>query len=441
MIYPYRPERESSQGRSRRRHRLSIAPLDLIRETWADLNQNRLRSFLTMLGIAWGVASLIILVAVGEGMRQAHMEKMYAMGRHIIIVWGGSTSIAGPGIRPNKQIYLTVDDYEILQREAFHLQRLSPELSRYDLISATDINQGNFDVSGVLVDYMAMRSIFPAQGRQFIEKDITDAARVCIIGHEVNRQLFAGRAAPGDPVRLQGYTYRLVGILPPKTQNGSYSGRDDGKIFVPYPAMRRDFPFRSGPYGDRHISNLILQPKGMAEGDVAELQVREILARHHHFDPLDEDALPIWNTATDAKFITQIFSSMKLFLGFVAVVTLLLGGIGVMNIMLVSVRERTREIGLRKALGATRLNILAMFFLEALLISLGSGLLGYLGAMGLCGVINSLPLPDVFAGMIVSKWVGLSAFGFLVFVALAAAFYPSYTAAFLDPVEALRFEE
>ena len=426
----------------RRRRALAISLGDLFREIAAVVRQNRLRSFLTMLGIAWGVASLIILVAMGEGMRVAHMRKMDALGKHIIIIWGGSTSISGPGIRPDKNIYLTYDDYTALKREAYLLRRISPELARYNLISASEINQGNFDVSGVLPDFMEMRSIFVGQGRQINDYDVEKAARVCIIGHDVNNQLFNGQARIGDIIRINQLGYRLVGILPQKIQNGSYSGRDDYKIFVPYSTMRRDFPFTSGPYGDRQISNLIAQPTGIENGEAAELQIRQILAKKHLFDPLDEDALPVWNTAVDAKFITQIFYSMQLFLGFVAVITLLLGGIGVMNIMLVSVRERTHEIGLRKAVGATRFNIMAMFFLEALFIALGSGLAGYLGAMGLCSLINSLPLPqEVFAGMIVSRWVGMAAFGFLTFVSLASAFYPSFSAAMLDPVEALRYEE
>ncbi len=431
----------SERSHSSHHRRLGFTFRELVRETVADLRQNKLRSFLTMLGIAWGVASLIILVGAGEGMRVAHMKKMEALGKNIIIVRGGNTSLAGPGIRPGKRIFLTWNDYVMLKKNAYRLQRVSPEIERYDLVSVTPINRGNFDVSGVLVDFMAMRSIIVREGRPLMAKDIDDSARVCVIGNEVADQLFGDRARTGNVIRIGGLDFRVVGIMPDKEQNGNYSGPDNRKIFVPYTTMRRDFPLVGGPDGDRQLSDIIAQAPSVEEGESAEFQIRQILAREHLFDPRDEDALGIWNTSIEAKFITQIFSSIQLFLGFVAMVTLLLGGIGVMNIMLVSVRERTREIGLRKALGATRLNILALFFFEALLIAMGSGLIGYAGAMGLGAVINSLPLPSIFAGLIVSRWVGLAAFGFLLFVSLASAFYPSYSAAFLDPVEALRFEE
>lgn len=423
--------------------RLGVPVGDLLRETLADLRQNRLRSVLTMLGIAWGVASLILLTAVGEGMRLAQMTRMDNFGKQIIIVWGGATSLPGPGIRPGKPVWLTIEDYDHLRQQAHHLLRLSPELERHDLVSASEFNQGTFNVSGVLPDYMDMRSIETAIGRRLNEGDVTAAARVCVIGPEVNRQLFAGRATPGAPLRIGGRPYRVVGVMPDKDQNGNYSGNDNSKIFVPYPVMRRDFPLPWGVFGDRQLTNLIAQPRPADDGGAkAEAQLRTLLAARKRFDPLDRDALPIWNTALGQKFMRQIFDSMKLFLGFVAVVTLMLGGLGVMNIMLVSVRERTREIGLRKAVGASRGAIMALFFLEALVISLVSGLAGLFAALGVCAAVNRLPLPEaVFAGMVVSQPVGLAALGFLVFVALAAAFYPACHAAQLDPVDALRFEE
>ena len=414
---------------------------ELWRETVSDLRQNRLRSFLTMLGITWGVASLIILVAIGEGMRAAQEQKSRLLGQHIMIVWGGMTSIPGPGIIPGKRVRFTYDDYLALKEQAYWLRRISPELARGDLVSASRWNRGNFDVHGVLLDYVEIRTLEVDAGRILTEADMRAGERVCLIGAEVGDQLFKGRAALDERIDIQGLPYRIVGVMKRKDQNSNYSGPDNTKIFIPYPAMRRDFPLPDSPLGADEVDNFIAQPASLEVNDAAEVQVREILARRKHFDPLDEDALPIWNTVTGSKMMDKLFGSMKIFLGFVAVVTLMLGGIGVMNIMLVSVRARTREIGLRKAVGATRRNIQVMFFFEALLIALGSGLLGYGGAMGLCWLLNQLPPMDFFAGFLVESWVGAAAFGFLLFVALAAAYYPAYTAAELDPVEALRYEE
>lgn len=414
---------------------------EIFRETMDDLRQNRLRSALAMLGIAWGVASLIVLTAIGEGMAQGMKSKDELLGKDIIIIWGGTTSLAGPGIRPGKRIYLLYDDYERLKKDAFLVHKISPEISQDELTSRTEISRGTFDVHGIMTDYQEMRSLKIGQGRLFNERDMADAARVCLIGEEVNYQLFNGKARPGDTMIIGGLSFRVVGVLAEKDQNSNYSGPDNRKIFIPYPAMRRDFPPQYSPVGDRLIYNMIAQPVNLEMSEQAELQIRELMAKWKLFDPLDKDALSIWNTGTGAKMTRQIFVSMQLFLGFVAVVTLMLGGIGVMNIMLVSVRSRIKEIGLRKALGATSGNILAMFFTESLLISLGSGLAGLAGALLFANLINRLPMPDFFAGFVVSPLVGWSSLGFLVFVALASAFYPAYNAAQLDPVEALRFEE
>jgi putative ABC transport system permease protein len=351
------------------------------------------------------------------------------------------TSIPGPGIIPGRRVLFTYEDYLHLKRQAYWLRRLSPELARGDLVTASRQNRGNFDVHGVLTDYVEIRSLEVEAGRILDPADMQNAARVCLIGAEAADQLFKGTPALGAEIEIQGLPYRIVGLLKRKDQNSNYSGPDNTKIFVPYTAMRRDFPLPHSDLGDREIDNFIAQPVSLEMNDAAEFQVRRILGELKHFDPLDQDALPIWNTVTGSKMMDRMFGSMKIFLGFVAVVTLMLGGIGVMNIMLVSVRARTREIGLRKAVGATRHSIQTMFFFEALLISLGSGLMGYGGAMGLCWLLNQLPPLDFFAGFLVEPWVGAAAFGFLLFVALAAAYYPAYTAAELDPVDALRFEE
>ncbi len=424
----------------KQRNRIGLSFGDLCRETVADLARNKLRSALTMLGIAWGVASLLILVGMGEGIRKGQMDKNTLLGKNIMIFWGGSTSIPGPGMASGRPVYLSIDDYRVIREQAWMVGKASPELEN-TLTCITPLNRGTFDVVGALVDYQDIRTLEVDKGRLLSQADMDGAARVCLLGDEVNKQLFNGMATPGDEVSIMGLKYRLVGVLKRKEQNSNYSGPDNFKIFAPYPAVRRDFPFSRHALGDRALSNIVAQPLRPDRADVAEQQVREVLARKRGFDPLDQDALPCWNTATQGKMMTAMFDSMKLFMSFVAVVTLILGGIGVMNIMMASVRSRTREIGLRKALGATRRSIMTQFFFQTMLIAMSSGGFGYAAAVGLATLINSLPLPDFFAGMIVPAWMGPAAFGFLTFVSLAAAFYPSHTAAVMDPVEALRFEE
>lgn len=414
--------------------------MDLIRQTWLTLKSNKTRSFLTMFGIAWGLICLILMTAIGEGMWIAQKQKAITLGRNIMIVWGGITSKGGEGVRAGRNIRLTLEDYFTLKEEASYLQRQSPEIARY-LPVRSSFNNGSFDVHGVFPDYMEMRTIeVHSNGRVIHEGDNLNAQRVCILGDEVKTQLFDKTESVGQTINIGGYPYLVIGELVHKDQNSNYSGPDAKMIYVPFYSIAKDFPIPDAAEGKFEISNLILQPKNEGLGDAAELQVRAILAKHKDFDYLDKDALPIWNTITGAKFIHRIFSSMKIFLGTVAVVTLILGGIGIMNIMLLTVQERTREIGVRKSIGATSRDILLQFFAEAMTLTFCAGLFGIGAGWGICALVNLLPKLDFFAGLIVTPEIGLMAFGFLTLVGVLSGIYPAFTASLINPIEALRYE-
>ncbi len=211
-------------------------------------------------------------------------------------------------------------------------------------------------------------------------------------------------------------------------------------VFIPFYSIARDFPIPDAADGKYSLSNLILQARGEEMGEAAEFQVRQIMARIKGFDYLDKDALPIWNTVTQAKFMFRLFASLRIFLGVVAIVTLILGGVGVMNIMLLSVGERTHEIGVCKAVGATTRRILMQFFAESMVLTVFAGLAGIFIGWGLCALINQLPRIDFFAGMIVTPQVGLVAFGFLGLVGVLSSIYPAFMASLVNPIEALRYE-
>jgi len=405
--------------------------MDILRQTYRNLAANKARSFLTMFGIGWGLICLILMTSMGEGMWVAQKQKARALGQNIMIVWGGRTSKGKEGIRPGKVIRLTLDDYFILKQQAAYLQRLSPEVQR-SLAAVSRINNGTFRTHGVFPDYMQMRTIELAGGRPINHGDNANALRVCIIGDEVRDQLFnKSQRATGSTIMIGGFPYLVIGELRRKDQNSNYSGPDKTKIFIPFYSMVRDFPLPAAVDGKHELSNLILQPKSEDVGEAAELQVRQIM---------DKDALQIWNTVKEAKFVKKIFDSLQIFLGVVAIITLILGGVGVMNIMLLSVGERTREIGVCKAVGATTRRILMQFFAESMLLTLTAGFAGILAGWGLCAVINQFPKIDFFAGMIVTPGLGFVAFGFLILVGMLSSLYPAFMAAVVDPIEALRHE-
>jgi len=412
----------------------------LLKQTLMNLAANKTRSFLTMFGIAWGLICLILMTSMGEGMWIAQKQKARALGQNILVVWGGMTSKGAEGVRPGKVIRLTLDDYFTLKDKATYLQRLSPEIQR-SLVARSRINNGNFRTHGVFPDYMQMRTIeVVAGGRQINEGDNENALRVCIIGDEVKDQLFDKGKAVGQTIMVGGFPYLIVGELIHKDQNSNYSGRDRSKIFIPFYTMTRDFPLPVAVDGKNELTNMILQPRDESLGEAAELQARKILADKKGFDYLDQDAVGIWNTVRQAKFMKKIFDSLRVFLGVVAIITLVLGGVGVMNIMLLSVGERTREIGLCKAVGATTRRVLMQFFAESMILTLFAGFTGIFIGWGLCALINQLPKIDFFAGMIVTPTVGLVAFGFLLLVGVLSSIYPAFMAAVVDPIEALRHE-
>jgi putative ABC transport system permease protein len=434
---------------------------DLLSQTWANLRANKLRTFLTMFGIIWGVISFLVLSALGEGFARGNQKVLAELGRNIVIIRNGRTSLQAGGIRAGRVVRLTLDDVRVLQAESRLLEHISPELIRGGLRAKSAYNSSSIQLSGVWPIYQYMRTIDVDRGRPLSDEDCGQVRRVVVLGFDASKQLFADRDPVGAQITLNALPYTVIGRVRKKQQDSNYTGQDDGRLFIPYETARKDFPLPGLLNTPDHVSTIIAAPYAFVTDQIRELleretglisfaglnahgpveaDVRRILAKRHDFDPADPEALSFWNTAVESVMFDKMIAGMDQFFAAVAIVTLLLGGIGVMNIMLVAVRERTREIGVRKAIGATSASILWQFFAEGLLLTGLSGLIGFAIGMGLCALVNLAPMPMRFEGMMVTWQTGLSAVAVLTAIGVAASTYPARRAASLPPIEALRYE-
>jgi putative ABC transport system permease protein len=310
-------------------------------------------------------------------------------------------------------------------------------------------------VHGIEPQYQAIRTIDIERGRMFRFSDEEQALRVAIVGADATAQLFGTRDSLGQTIYLNGLPYTVIAKIRKKDQDSNYSGPDNDKVFVPFSAMMRDLPRPDAEAGV--VSNIIVTPQPWVLAQLPEVlngrtgriedidwplarEVRRILAPRHRFDPADRNAIAMWDTTLQTLLFGRMIEHMKVFFTVVGAVTLSLGGLGVMNIMLVAVRERTREIGVRKALGATTGHVQRQFFLEGFVLTMFSGAVGFAAALALCTAVNQLPMPTRFSGMILTPAAGLTAVAALIIVGVITSTYPARRAAQLPPVEALRFE-
>jgi putative ABC transport system permease protein len=412
---------------------------DLFAETLRTLGAHKLRTALTMFGIAWGIVSIVLMVAAGEGLRDGHRKVAEGFGRDIMVVFAGRTSLQAGGTRAGRRVQWTATDHLRVQAESPSCREVLPELGQKDVRVRSSHNNGSLVVTGSLPPFAGIRSIGVAEGRYPSWDDEREARRVAFLGSDAKKQLFGSRPAVGETIRVGEFPYTVVGVMRHKEQDSGYDGYDIQKVFIPFATVLRDFPNKPPALPDS-VDRLIVTPRRVEDHEACQAEVRRALARLHGFDPADKEAAAVLDTVEQAKAFRTMTDGMKLFLGAVGVTTLFIGGIGVMNVMLVAVRERTREIGIRRALGATRRSVVRQFFLETLIVVFLSGGLGLAAAYGICGLVNFLPMPQFFTGLVPTWQSGVLAFALLGTVAVLSALYPSSRAAAVDPIAALRFE-
>ena len=412
--------------------------LDTLGEIGRALWAHKLRSFLTMFGIAWGVGSLLLLVGVGEGFSSGNRREMSTLGNDVMFIFPGRAPSVEGSFVGMRQYYLTQQDYLDIATQAPAVERVSPVLQRSDIQAVSDYTSTNGQVAGVTPNYNLIRYMPIASGRWLNLDDEQQKLPVLVLGDEARRILFPHEEAVGSYVLLNGVRFQVIGILQRigHGQNNDFNLR----MFLPYFTMRDLFPAEKVGETLNAISYINYQPRNHAQHERAQVEVHRIVARNHHFDWRNEDSFDEWDSVQSFDMVLKIFTVMDWFLGSVGLITLGLGAIGVINIMLVTVSERTHEIGVRKALGATRRNILLQFTLEGALLTLVSGSIGIGGAALLTHLLRGLPAPEGFDPPKIVAWSAIIAVGALALAGTAAGLYPARKAAMLEPVEALRQE-
>ena len=410
---------------------------EILRQSLQTLWAHKLRSFLTMFGIAWGVGSLLLLVGLGEGFRSGQEKNMAEMGRNIMFTFAGRIPAVEGSLASAQSYHITYGDFLAIRAEAQHIGAVSPVLERDDIRASSDYRSTSGQVFGVMPDYNQIRNIPMGNGRWMNDEDNNERRRVAVVGWELLKDMFPGRAAVGNTILLNGAEFKVIGVLAQLGKEG-HNGTNI-RIFMPLNTMRVLFPLKEQNSEDG-ISFLNYQPRTREEHVAAKQEVHQVIARRHNFSAKSEDAFEDWDTIEGSRRVGLIFDAMDSFLGAVGLVTLALGAIGIINIMLVSVSERTREIGLRKALGATRRDILMQFFVEGAFLTGLSGGIGATITYGLIKALATLPAPEGFDTPRIVPLSAVAAILSLAVAGIAAGLYPASKAAKLEPVEALRQE-
>ncbi|HEY6210174.1 MAG TPA: ABC transporter permease [Gemmatimonadales bacterium] len=402
------------------------------REFFADLRAQKLRTFLTVLGIAWGTVAVVVLLAFGVGLERQTRKRFHGLGDRIVILFGGRTTKPFAGFGDGRRIRLRADDVPIIARDVAEIEQISPEFITRSARVRRGVKAASPAVTGILPVYGLMRNIIAEAGGRFInDLDVAERRRVAVLGNELAKLLFGDESPVGQQVFLGDTPFMVVGVMRPKLQNSSYQQRDQDRIFIPATTHYALF-------GDPFLNNIVYRAKTPEITKQAERRVYETVGRRYKFDPTDKDALAFWDTSEWETRFGKMFVAFNAFFAIVGTFTLLVGGIGVANIMYIVVRERTREIGLRRAVGATRARIMRQFFAEALMIVLMGATLGLLLSLALVAALGGLPIKEFVGVPTISPSVLAGTLVLLAAVAFAAGLMPARRAAALDPVEALR---
>ncbi len=408
-----------------------------LREIFYYLRRNKSRTGMTLFGIIWGTLTVVVLLALGAGTKKQLVKSMHGMGESICIVWPGRTTIPFRGYGIGRWIAMQAQDIELIRRQVQGIRRISPEFSQWHGALRVQDRVNRPNIAGVLPEYGPMRNIWWQPGGRWLnELDIREKRRVIFLGNNLRDFLFGkNKPAVGHYVYLNDIPFLVVGVLKKKIQNSTYNQRDADRAFIPITTYEALF-------GEKYINDFVYQLDDPRQTDWVKAQIYRVLGRKFQFDPKDKETLSIWDTTEMDKFAFYFSLGFTIFLGLIGAITLLVGGIGVANIMYVVVQERTREIGIRRSVGAKRRHIIFQFLLESLLIVGFGALIGFGISLTILKFFTSLHLQSFteIAGTPEVNTMVAAVSAFLLFVVgFLAGYFPARRAAKLNVVDCLRF--
>ncbi|HKK28338.1 MAG TPA: ABC transporter permease [Gemmatimonadota bacterium] len=404
----------------------------ILRDLIWDLGHQRLRTSLTVLGIAWGTVSVVVLLAFGVGLERQTIKRFHGLGERIVLLFGGRTTEPWQGFPDGRTIRLREEDAALLAGQIPGITEISPEYSSRAVPVRHGRNSANPNITGVDPVYGRLRNVIPAAGGRFLDRlDVEGRRRVAVLGDELAALLFGDERPLGKRVYVGDVPFTVVGVMVPKQQNSSYNSRDKDRIFIPASTHR-------AVIGNEYVSDLVYRTRDPRLTKAVERRVYELLGRKYRFSPDDKDALMVWDTSRWETQFSYLFLGFNLFFAIVGCFTLSVGGVGVANIMYIVVKERTREIGIRRSVGARPRDILVAFFAETFAIVGLGALLGFGLSVGIVQLLGLVPMQDFVGTPTISKTVLLVTVALLGVIGFVAGLFPARRAASLDPVECLR---
>lgn len=412
--------------------------LYLFRLFYRELKRQKKRITLTIFALAWGTFSIVVLLAFGEGLNRQMIKSTHGLGEGICIVFSGQTSKPYRGLGKGRVIRLQEEDVELLQSRVSGIELISPENDRYRNNMTYGRKSLSERVIGIYPHFEDLRGYFPQRNSRFInDLDLKNKRRVVFLGTDLKKRLFGEEDAVGKTILINRIPFLVIGVMMDKMQNSMYNGPDVDKAAIPFSTFRTI-------YGDKYLQRLIYRPRDISQSEAVKKEVYKVLSQKYRFDPTDKQALNIWDMVEEEKLMKNIFLGLEIFMGVIGALTLIVAGVGVANIMYVSAKKRTKEIGIKMALGAKKRYVLLQFVSEALMIAFIGGTAGIMLSFIIVGLFHVIPfegeVADILAHPVISFNIMILTALLLGVIGFLAGIFPARKAASSNPVEALRYE-